>query len=187
VTKPASRTHWPTVTKVLSRDRTYDPRMRAYQPVDAEAVLRINLECVPEVGDMDAAKLALFEQIAGFFAVVEHGGDVVGFLIGLDEFAHAYTSPNYRWFADRHGAFAYVDRIALSERARGNGFGPDLYRAFESWAVGGGKPVLTAEVNTIPDNPRSHRFHETFGFAEVERRRPYGPDEEVAMYEKLLE
>lgn len=161
--------------------------MRAYQPTDAEVVLRINRECVPEVGAMDASKLALFEQIAGFFTVVEDGADVVGFLIGLDEHAIEYGSPNYRWFADRHRTFAYVDRIALAEEARGNGYGPDLYRAFECWAVDLGKPILAAEVNTIPDNPRSHRFHETFGFAEVERRRPYGPSEEVAMYEKALE
>lgn len=160
--------------------------MRAYQPIDAEAILQINRECVPEVGEMDAAKLALFERIAGFFVVVEHDDNIAGFLIGLDEAAIDYTSPNYRWFAERHGTFAYVDRIALSESARGNGFGRDLYRAFEAWAVGQGKPMLTAEVNTIPDNPRSHRFHETFGFAEVQRRRPYGPDEEVAMYEKAL-
>ena len=160
--------------------------MRAYVPSDAQAVLAINAECVPEVGAMDAEKLATFEEMAGFFAVVELDEQVVGFLIGLDEHATTYGSPNYAWFAERYPSFAYVDRIALSASARGNGFGPDLYRAFEAWAFGHGKPALLAEVNTIPDNPRSHRFHELFGFAELARCRPYGPEEEVAMYAKPL-
>lgn len=160
--------------------------MRSYLPSDAEAVLAINAECVPEVGGMDAERLATFTEMAGFFAVVELDEQVAGFLIGLDEQATTYPSPNYAWFAERYSSFAYVDRIALSDRARGNGFGPGLYRAFEAWAFGHGKPVLLAEVNTVPDNPRSHRFHERFGFGEVARCRPYGPDEEVAMYVKKL-
>lgn len=165
--------------------------MRSYEPSsDAERVLAINAECVPEVGTMDAEKLAYFEQSASFFAVVEAddaAGAVAGFLIGLDEHTVGYPSPNYAWFAERYPSFAYVDRIAITEGGRGRGFGPDLYRAFEAWAFGHGKPVLLAEVNTIPDNPRSHQFHEAFGFVELERRRPYGPDEEVAMYAKTIE
>lgn len=160
--------------------------MRPYTSADAAAVLAINEECVPEVGEMNDEKLALLQRNASFFVVVEVDEEVVGFLIGLDENATEYGSPNYGWFHGRHESFAYVDRIALSSAARGRGFGPDLYSAFEAWATGAGKPVLTAEVNTIPDNPRSHRFHERFGFVIVDRQRPYGPDEEVAMYEKPL-
>lgn len=160
--------------------------MRQYESADAAAVLAINEECVPAVGEMNEEKLALLQRNASFFVVVEIDDEVVGFLVGLDETANEYGSPNYRWFCDRHESFAYVDRIALSGTARGRGFGPDLYSAFEAWAERAGKPVLTAEVNTIPDNPRSHRFHGLLGFVVVDRRRPYGPDEEVAMYEKLL-
>jgi predicted GNAT superfamily acetyltransferase len=160
--------------------------MRAYEMSDAREVLAINEECVPEVGAMDVERLELLQRNSGFFAVVEVDDAVVGFLLGLDEHALEYESPNYRWFSERHASFAYIDRIALSEAARGMGLGQDLYRAFEAWSIGHGKPLLTAEVNTIPDNPRSHRFHETFGFSVVERVRPYGPDEEVAMYEKWL-
>ncbi len=161
--------------------------MRSYDSADADAVLAINEECVPEVGGLTAERLAYFEEKAGFFAVVEVDDTVVGFLIGLDEHASDYESPNYSWFKERYSQFAYIDRIALSSSARGLGFGPDLYRAFEAWAIGHGKPVLLAEVNTIPDNPRSHRFHEIFGFRELDRVRPYGPEEEVAMYEKFLD
>ncbi|MDW3176300.1 MAG: GNAT family N-acetyltransferase [Acidimicrobiia bacterium] len=161
--------------------------MRSYDPADATAVLAINEECVPEVGGLTAERLAYFAEKAGLFAVVEVDEQVVGFLVGLDEYATEYPSPNYAWFSERYDSFGYIDRIALSASARGLGLGPDLYRAFEAWAYGHGKPVLVAEVNTIPDNPRSHRFHELFGFRELERTRPYGPDEEVAMYEKRLD
>lgn len=161
--------------------------MRSYEHTDADAVLAINEECVPEVGGLTTEKLAYFTEKASFFAVVEVDEKVVGFIIGLDEFATDYPSPNYAWFSERYDQFAYVDRIAISEPGRGLGLGPDMYRAFEAWAIGHGKSVLLAEVNTVPQNPRSHRFHEIFGFRELERVRPYGPDEEVAMYEKALD
>lgn len=163
-------------------------RIRPYDEADAEAVLGLNAANVPEVGPMDAAKLSLLIADSPYARVVEDPdtGDVVGVLIGLAG-GSSYGSPNYRWFSERNGArFAYVDRVALAEAARGLGLGPELYRGFEQWATEQGLGVLCAEVNTIPPNPRSLRFHELFGFAVVATCRPYGPDEEVAMLEKPL-
>lgn len=161
--------------------------MRSYEAADAEAILSINAECVPAVGEMDAEKLAYFASNASFFVVVEDADDVPqGFLIGLDDTTEGYPSPNFAFFAGRHAEFAYVDRIAITAEAQGKGLGPALYNAFEAWAYGHGKRVLAAEVNTIPDNPHSHHFHQSFGFTEIDRARPYGPDEEIAYYEKWL-
>lgn len=161
--------------------------MRAYEPADADAVLALNAQCVPEVGEMDAEKLNYFASNASFLAVEENeSGEILGFLVGLDEEARDYTSNNYAWFRERHESFAYVDRIAIDEPARGQGVGQDFYRAAEAWAYGTGKSVLAAEVNTVPDNPASHRFHQAFGFVEVGRAKPYGGEEEVAYYEKKL-
>ncbi len=160
--------------------------IRPYQPADAEAVLALNEANVPEVGTMDADKLQLFVDHSPFFRVVEVDGVVVGMLVGLTEAETVYPSPNYRWFCQRNEAFAYIDRVAVAESARGQGWGPALYKEFEAWARSQGKPLLCAEVNTIPANPRSLRFHEIYGFVEVGRERPYGPDEEVAMLEFAL-
>ncbi len=160
--------------------------MRDYDASDAAAVLELNAACQPEVGPMDGAKLDLLVAAAPFFRVVTDEAGLLGFVVGLDETSTTYQSPNYWWFHDRHDTFAYVDRIAIAERGRGQGLGQAFYRAFETWAIEANKSVLTAEVNTIPDNPASHRFHERFGFSGVERRRPYGPDEEVLMYERDL-
>lgn len=174
--------------------------MRAYESADAEAVLAINLECVPEVGDMDAEKLDFFSKNASFFVVAEAKdfstserselGDldetVIGFLIGLDEAVVGYGSNNYAWFKERFPNFAYVDRVAVTAGARGKGLGPAMYRAFEAWAIGFGKTYLTAEVNTIPDNPHSHHFHLKFGFEECGTGNPYGNEQEVMYYSKTL-
>lgn len=160
--------------------------IRDYTGADAEAVLALNAACVPEVGPMDAAKLAEFVDWAPYFKVVEVDGSIVGLLIGLTEDA-PYGSPNFGWFAERHPRFAYVDRVAVSEQARGGGWGPALYRDFEQWALDHERPVLCAEVNVEPPNPRSLRFHEIFGFESVDHFEPTGsPDYRVAMLVKKL-
>lgn len=159
--------------------------IRKYQTSDFDAVMRVNAANVPEVGEMDDAKLGLLLEEAGLVQVVEIHGEVHGMMFILIE-GGTYASTNYAYFCDRHPSFAYVDRIALAEAARGQGWGPELYENAEQWAKDNAKPVLVAEVNTVPNNPRSIRFHEIFGFTEIERRNPYESDEEVAMFERVL-
>jgi len=129
---------------------------------------------------MDGAKLDGLAAKAVRFDVIEIEAEVVGFMILLGPGA-SYPSPNYAWFSDNYDSFIYVDRIALGEGARGRGFGPELYNRAVEAAKTTHAPVVLAEVNTIPSNPRSMRFHELFGFVEASRFRPYSPDEETAM------
>jgi uncharacterized protein len=117
--------------------------------------------------------------------VVELDGAVVGIFVGLAE-GSEYASPNYRWFAARHDRFAYVDRIALEPVAQGIGIADEVYERFEMWAAATGRPVVCAEVNVEPPNPRSMRFHERRGFATVAEVAPYGTDERVAMVQKQV-
>jgi len=160
--------------------------IRDFQPADAESILALNAACEPEVGSMDARKLDDLVEWASVFFVVEVDGAVVGFLIGLIE-GSDYQSPNYQWFSSRYPSFAYVDRVAIDEAQRGAGWGPKLYREFEAWAVAQSKPVLCAEVNVVPPNPRSLRFHDLFGFDQIEIFNPTGSmDYRVSMYAKTL-
>ena len=159
--------------------------IRDYISSDAAVVLALNASNVPEVGPMDLAKLELLAFESPCFKVVEIESEVIGMLIMLDE-TSSYPSVNYRWFADRHESFAYVDRIALGETARGQGWGPSLYDIATSYGVEANKPYLCAEVNTVPPNPRSLRFHEINGFVVAGYQQPYGGDETVAMVEKPL-
>jgi len=160
--------------------------IRPYAAGDEAAVLALNAHCVPEVGPMDADKLSYFAREAPYFVVIDVDDGIVGFLVLLTEESTGYTSPNYRWFRERHSSFAYVDRVAVGAEHRGQGLGQRFYRDAEAFAVGSGRRLLCAEVNTVPDNPASHRFHCRFGFTAVARFKPYGPDEEVGMYEKPL-
>lgn len=158
--------------------------IRPLGPGDLDAVLALNQSCVPEVGPLDPDGLASLVEMSPWARVVEDEGDVVGVLVGLHHGAD-YASPNYRWFSQRHPRFAYIDRVALAAPARGAGHGPELYRAFERWAEGLGLPVLCAEVNLDPPNPRSLRFHQIFGFEQVGEQVAYGRYR-VALLEKRL-
>ena len=163
-------------------------RRRPYEPADAESARALNEANVPEVGAADAERWAWLVDLAEHVEGVEVDGEVVAFLVGFVE-GSAYDSPNYRWFSARHERFAYVDRVAVAEDHRGTGIAHDLYRSFEAWGRGRGAAVLCAEVNSVPPNPRSLRFHERVGFAVVADLEPW-PDTEpghrVAMVEKVL-
>lgn len=159
--------------------------IRDVRRADEAAVRALNRANEPEVGPLDDDRFALFAAEAARFRVVELGGEVAGVFVGLSEGVD-YASPNYRWFADRHDTFAYVDRIAVAPELRGLGVADAVYEEFERWAACSGRPVVCAEVNVVPPNPRSMRFHERRGFTTVGEQAPYGGDERVAMLEKPL-
>lgn len=152
---------------------------------DVDAVTAVNAANEPEVGPLDETRVALFLDGAERFQLVELDGEVVGVFVGLVE-GMDYQSPNYRWFCDRHDRLAYVDRIALQPPARGMGIAAAIYDDFGAWADESGRPVLCAEVNTVPENARSLAFHRRRGFTVVDEIAPYGGDERVAMVELAL-
>jgi predicted GNAT superfamily acetyltransferase len=162
-----------------------DWRVRERTEDDDVALRTMNAANEPEVGPLDDDRLALFGRAASTFDVVELDGTLVGLFVGLAE-GLPYASPTYRWFADRHPRFAYVDRIALQPEGRGLGIADELYDRFERWAAQTGRPVVCAEVNVVPPNPRSLRFHERRGFEVVGELAPYGTEERVAMVEKRV-
>jgi len=166
---------------------TLDPvsevQIREYTPDDAEAVLALNEANRPAVGALDLAGLGALVEEAVWVPIVVLEGEVVGFAILLAEGA-GYESPNYRWFCARHRSFLYVDRIAFGEGAQGRGLGSRLYALAVERARRHGRPMMCAEVNTLPPNPGSYRFHVRAGFVDVAHMRPYRPDSEVAMLER---
>lgn len=162
-----------------------DWTIRDARTEDHDAIRRINAANEPEVGPLDDDRLALFAAGAARFQVVVTGGEPLGVFVGLPE-GVAYSSPNYRWFTERHSRFAYVDRIAIEPTLRGRGCADALYESFEAWGRETGRPLVCAEVNTVPANPRSLRFHQRRGFDVVAETSPYGGEERVAMLVKQL-
>ncbi len=162
-------------------------RIRTAPPDDAAALIAVNQAAEPGVGALAECGLALLIRVSQATLVADGPAETagpLGFLLIIGP-GQSYGSPNYRWFCDRHvgpdGArpFLYVDRIAVAEAARGRGVGEALYRAaFDRFA---GLGPLGCEVNTLPPNPRSLRFHRRLGFREVGTR-TFSPGERAVVY-----
>ena len=96
-----------------------------------------------------------------------------------------YASLNYRWISERYSSFAYVDRVAVAEAARGLGVGGLLYDNVMQHYTGT-RPVLMAEVNLQPPNPGSLRFHERNGFTAIGERWEHDRSKGVVYLERAL-
>ncbi len=158
--------------------------LRPARPDDFGAVHALNAAAVPAVSDVPVEELRRLAA-QGSCTVADVEGGVAAFLLTLGPGAD-YDSVNYRFFADRHEAFLYVDRIVVSAHARGLGLGRALYDlAMASSAA----PVLCAEVNVRPRNDASLAFHERCGFTPVGEQEtpPFDADGRGAKRVVLLE
>lgn len=134
-------------------------------PSDVDELLRMNRAAVPAVGDVDAHRMTALLGWASLAIGVRDGdGSLVGFVICLVA-GSDYDSPNYRFFDARYDDFVYVDRVVVAESARSTGLGTRLYD--EVVARSPRARLMTAEVNLVPPNPGSMRFHERRGFLQV--------------------
>lgn len=138
--------------------------LRDAADADLGEVLALNEANVPAVGAVSLDKMRWFRSHAQYFRIALGGDRLAGFLIGLRP-GTGYESSNYRWFCDNYDDFAYVDRIAVSEHARRSGLASRLYDDFA--AAMSDVAIMTCEVNILPPNPASMRFHERMGFRQV--------------------
>ncbi len=148
---------------------------------DLEAVLALNQSEVPHVGSVDLVRMQWFAEHADYFRVARSGDQLAGFLIGILP-GSDYDSLNYRWFDERGGDFAYVDRIAVAPIARRQGLASRFYNDFSSAVTA---KTLTCEVNIEPPNPQSMDFHFRLGFEQVGTLGEPG-DKQVALLRKTL-
>ncbi len=151
---------------------------------DLAELHRINQANAPKVGDIDADDLVALIDVSFATLIAERDGAMAGFVLALVENAD-YGSLNYAWISEKYARFAYVDRIAVDAEFRNQGVGQLLYEAVER-EIDGSRPVLTCEVNALPPNPGSMRFHERLGFRDIGRRDYDGGTKAVVYYEKKL-
>ena len=137
---------------------------RSLLHTDVDAMWAINEQGLPGTGEISRQGLADLLDLSVFSIGAFSSDELVGFVVCLLP-RTAYGSLNYAWFNERFDAFIYVDRIAVAPSQRNQGVGSRLYDEVITYAQEHGIPVA-AEVNLVPPNPGSMRFHHRFGFKE---------------------
>lgn len=161
------------------------PELRPVAAADLPRLLTLNNAAVPHVNALDEASFADLLAEAAFVRVVQEGEAIVGFVVCFAPGA-AYASLNYRWFDGRYDAFFYVDRIVVDTAAHSVGLGRRLYAAVAEEAALRGAPLIACEVNELPPNPRSMKFHEKQGFVPIGRRESEDGAKAVVMLTRAL-
>ena len=158
--------------------------LRAVTLDDLATLRLLNEAATPHVNSLGLAEFDWFRVHAPYFRVAEQAGNIVGFLTALTP-ELSYASPNFEWFQANRERFVYIDRIIVTEAARGSGVGRRLYQDLSEFATPFAD-LLTCEVNIRPPNPGSLLFHERMGFREVGRQETEGGGKEVVLMEREL-
>ena len=143
--------------------------IRPYIDQDLPALHQINKMGEPGVGAVCAGELSDIIGMGRCLVATDTSGLPIGFILLLEP-GTAYASPNYKWFDTTYAGTktrcVYVDRIAIHAHAQGVGLGTQLYSAAFASCTGR-FDCIVCEVNTLPPNPGSLRFHKRLGFVEV--------------------
>lgn len=143
---------------------------------------------MPGVGSESEESLSKWINLSTVFVAADAKNQPLGFITLIEPGTLDYESANLRWFEawkEEHGRdVVYVDRIAISQAARGARLGERLYQAaFEAFSDRG---EIGCEVNIAPPNPGSHRFHKRLGFIQVGERSYDEGRKSVAYYVRAL-
>ena len=131
-------------------------------PDDFDWVLPLNVLHEVELSPLSREQLG---QLVGA-AFLAAGIGKSAFLIAFDENSD-YNSPNFLWFRERLPRFVYVDRVAVSAKARGRGLARLLYEELFAKARREGHACVVCEVNLDPPNLASDAFHRRLGFEQI--------------------
>ena len=140
--------------------------IRNARPEDYDFILKVNEVNVEVLSPMPMERMLWLKEMSDMFVVAEVNGELAAFLIAIRE-GQPYDSENYVWFSEKYPQFLYIDRIVIDEPFRAAGLGRALYQAVKDRAIETGVTVVTCEVDTIPYNETSLKFHEAMGFREV--------------------
>src|SRR5690606_9066785 len=88
-------------------------------------ILALNNAAGPTILPLDAARIRKLYDSAEYFRVAERDGTLAGFLVGMGSDAD-HDSSNLHWFRAHCERFFHIDRIVVSSRRCGGGFGGDL-------------------------------------------------------------
>lgn len=130
-------------------------------------VRKLNNQHIAAVGEVSANKYKYLFKIAHHAFVVKDQGQVVAFYLTVGEDLD-YNSKNYKFHASQgYAKFIYMDRIVVADGYQNLKIGTKLYAHLEKEMRREKLGILCAEVNVVPPNPGSTRFHKRLGFKVV--------------------
>lgn len=141
--------------------------IRNAEEKDYPFILRVNDENVEVLAPMNETMLRQFAKWSELLLIAEVDGKPAAFLLALREGIADYESENYQWFSKHYSQFLYIDRIVIDKPYRGLGIGKKLYQEVFASADAAKVPFVTAEIDTVPYNEASLKFHAAMGFKEV--------------------
>lgn len=159
-------------------------KIRALAQTDYDWFLALNQACLPAVSALTAERTAKLVGEAGYARLLISEERPLGALLAFWPDAD-YDSLNFLWFKARYERFLYIDRVMVEAEARGQGVGAALYADLFAFAEDRNTPV-TCEVNRLPPNPGSLRFHEQRGFMPVGEQQTEGGKKVVVMMERRV-
>lgn len=154
--------------------------MRDAKEEDFSEILRLNEESVHFLSLMDMEKLVRLDREAAFHKVITIDDKVRCFCLAFREGA-PYESVNYRWFQDHFDVFLYVDRVVVDQDIQNEGLGKLMYEEVFKFAKANNAKRVTAEIDVVPENPVSLKFHDLYGFKEVGRQEVYNGAKVVSL------
>lgn len=159
--------------------------VRDIVPDELDWLLTLNNQAVPHVNYLDRSHLDELLAMVCYARLAEVEGEPLGALLALWPGA-GYDSANYRWFSQHLEQFLYIDRVIVADAARGKGVGQALYKDIERFAVGKAEKIAL-EVNSLPPNPVSMRFHQASGFVPIGEQESEDGAKRVVMMTKTLQ
>ncbi|WP_427454225.1 GNAT family N-acetyltransferase [Litorimonas sp. WD9-15] len=113
-------------------------------------------------------------------------GQLLGALLAYPHDIDYPDHANLIWLRQNLSEFFYIDRIVIAAEAQGQGVGHALYQDLAVHAQSQGYKNLACEVNTRPDNPGSHMFHQRAGFIAIGKRNIPEKSKAVCYYAKAI-
>lgn len=157
-----------------------DIAIRDAVPDDFSFIVACNAIAEVHTSAMDVDRLAMLSDLAWYFRVITVNGDSAGFLLAMRENAH-YQNDNFAFFASRFDRFLYIDRIVISPNFAGLKLGSLFYQDLFQLAKTASVPHIVCEYNIQPPNEPSRRFHDKFGFKQLDTQWLDGGRKQVSL------
>ena len=133
---------------------------------DYENVTKINESVVESMSPMSITRLEELLTYCEYARIAIIDNEIVGFVLAMKE-GSKYQNENFNWFSQRYSTFLYIDRVAVSPKHEGKGIGSKLYKNLIDYSKINGFENIVCEINKVPPNEQSIKFHKKFGFCEI--------------------